>query len=156
MKPKLLFVFTALITCLTAKAQQQSADVPNYVLAGQISIIVTKIGLPVDSAGSYLTILSQFKKTQETATDVFYGCKEYDTVFDFKKDDAGIIQLIICDIPKSMFSTAQKAIVMMGMVATGSAAPPGFTAYATPKYAAFLNPEQRKGYLGLVLVQGGH
>ena len=155
MKPKLFFVFIAVVTCLTARAQQP-AELPNYILASQISIIVTKIGLPVDSAGSYLTVLGQFKKTQETATDVFYGCKEYDTVFDFKKDDAGMIQLIICDIPKSMLSTAQKAIVMMGMVATGTAAPPGFTAYATPKYAAFLNPEQRKGYLGLVLVPGGH
>jgi hypothetical protein len=155
MKTKLLLISMAIIASLSAKAQQTN-DLPNYVLASQISIIVTKIGLPVDSAGRYLTALGQFKKTQETATDVFYGCKDYDTVIDFKKDDAGTIQLIICDIPDTMLSTAQKAIVMMGMVATGTAAPPGFTAYATPKYAAFLNPEQRKGYLGLVLVQGGH
>jgi hypothetical protein len=155
MKQKLLIICIAYIAATSAKAQTTN-DPPNYVLAGQISVMVTKLGLPVDSAASYLTVLGQFKKTQETATDVFYGCKEYDTVIDFKKDDAGILQLIICDIPDTMLSTAQKAIVMMGMRATGTAAPPGFTAYATPKYAAFLNPEQRKGYLGLVLVPGGH
>jgi len=155
MKHKVFFICIAFFALTTAKAQQTN-DLPNYMLAGQLSIMITKLGMPVDSAASYLTIMGQFKKTQETATDVFYSCKEYDTVIDFKKDDAGMLQLIICDIPTSMLSTAQKAIVMMGMQATGTAAPPGFTAYATPKYAAFLNPEQRKGYLGLVLVPGGH
>ena len=156
MNQKLILVFIAFIICLTAKAQQQPADLPNYALASQISGIVTKIGLPADSAGSYLTALGQFKKTKETATDVFYNWKEYDTTIDLKKDGAGTIQLIMCDIPDSMLSTAQKTIAMMDMVASGTAAPPGFTAYATPKYAAFLNPERRKGYLGLVLLQGAH
>jgi len=156
MKPKLILVFIAFIACLTAKAQQQTADLPNSVLAGQISIIIKKLGLPADSAGNYLTALGQFKKTQETTTDVFYNCKEYDATIDLKKDGAGITRLIVCDLPVSMLSTAQKAIAMMGMVASGTAAPPGFTAYATPRYAAFLNPERRKGYLGLVLVEGGH
>ncbi len=153
MKSKLLFTFILVFAGIIAKAQQTN-DLPNYALAGQISVLVTKLGLPADSAAGYLTVLGQFKKTETTATDVFYGCKEYDSVIDFKLNDAGQIQLIICDMPVSMLSTAHKAIVLMGMVATGTAAPPGFTAYATPKYAAFLNPEKRKGYLGLVLVPG--
>jgi len=155
MKKNLFLICIALFGVTTANAQQTN-DLPNYMLAGQLSIMITKLGLPVDSAASYLTIMGQFKKTQETATDVFYSCKEYDTVIDFKKDGSGALQLIICDLPTSMLSTAEKAIVMMGMRATGTAAPPGYTAYATLKYAAFLNPEQRKGYLGLVLVPGGH
>jgi hypothetical protein len=150
MKYKLLLILT--IASISVKAQQ--ADLPNYILASQISIMVTKLGMPVDSAASYLTVLGQFKKTQQTATDVFYGCKEYDSVFDFQITESGQVKIIICDMPVSMLNTAQKAIVLMGMTATGTAAPPGFTAYATPQYAAFLNPEARKGYLGLVLVPG--
>jgi len=151
MKLKLLLILMLAGTCGYA---QQNTDLPNYLLAGQISIMVTKLGMPVDSVAGYLTVIGQFKKTQETATDVFYGCTAYDSIFDIKKNDAGMVALIICDMPVTMLSTAQKAIVLMGMTATGTAAPPGFTAYATPKYAAFLNPEQRKGYLGLVLVPG--
>ncbi|HWZ02473.1 MAG TPA: hypothetical protein VNX40_02620, partial [Mucilaginibacter sp.] len=141
MKYKLLLILT--IASISVKAQQ--ADLPNYILASQISIMVTKLGMPVDSAASYLTVLGQFKKTQQTATDVFYGCKEYDSVFDFQITESGQVKIIICDMPVSMLNTAQKAIVLMGMTATGTAAPPGFTAYATPQYAAFLNPEARKG-----------
>ncbi len=153
MKPKLIPVLILIIAGINAKAQQTTA-VPNYMVAGQISALVTKLRLPVDSAVGYLTVLGQFKKTQETTTDAFYRSEEYNTVIDFKKDDTGKIQIIICDMPVSMLSTAQKAIAMMGMRATGTAAPPGYTAYATPKYAAFLNPEARKGFLGLVLVPG--
>jgi hypothetical protein len=153
MKPKLISIFIVIIASINAKAQQ-TTDLPNYMVAGQLSVLVTKLRLPVDSAASYLTVLGQFKKTQETATDVFYRSEEYNTVIDFKKNDTGKIQIIICDMPVSMLSTAQKAITMMGMTATGTAAPPGFTAYATTKYAAFLNPEMRKGFLGLVLVPG--
>jgi len=153
MKTKLIFIVILIFAGISAKGQQ-SNNLPNYMLAGQISSMVTKLGLPVDTAASYLTVMGQFKKTQENSTDVFYGCQEYNVVIDFKKNDAGQLQLIICDMPVSMLSTAQKAIVMMGMIASGTAAPPGFTAYATPKYAAFLNPEARKGFLGLVLVPG--
>jgi hypothetical protein len=152
MKTKLVFTFLAIIAALSAKSQ--TTAVPNYLIANQISILVTKLGLPVDSAASYLTAMGQFKQTQETSTDVFYGCTGCNVVFDFKKNESGQIQIIICDMPDTMLSTAQKAISIMGMIATGTAAPPGFTAYATPKYAAFLNPEQRAGFLGLVLVPG--
>ena len=153
MKQKLLFTFVAIISCLTAKSQQTSLP-PDYLLAGRISVLVTKLGLPIDSAGGYLTALGQYRQTQETATDVFFESTDNKVVFDVKKNASGQIQIIICDMPDSMLSTAQKAISMMGMIATGTAAPPGFTAYATPKYAAFLNPEQREGFLGLVLVPG--
>lgn len=153
MKSKLLSIVIIIFSCANAKAQT-SNDLPNYAIAAQISGLITKLRLPVDSAAGYLTVLGQFKKTQETATDVFYGCQEYNTVIDFKKNESGLIQIIICDMPSSMLATAQKAISMMGMIASGTAAPPGFTAYATPKYAAFLNPEARKGFLGLVLVPG--
>lgn len=151
MKFKLLLILVITGVCANA---QQTTDLPNYILASQISVMVTKLGMPVDSAASYLTLLGQFKKTQQTATDVFYGCNAYDSVFDFQITESGQVKVIICDMPVSMLSTAQKAIVLMGMTATGTAAPPGFTAYATPQYAAFLNPEARKGYLGLVLVPG--
>jgi hypothetical protein len=153
MKQKLLCSFIALIFCLGARSQQ-TASPPDYLLAGQISVLITKLGLPVDSAGGYLTALGKYKQTQETTADVFYESTDNKVVFDLKKNVSGQIQIIICDMPDSMLSTAQKAINMMGMVATGTAAPPGFTAYATPKYAAFLNPEQRTGFLGLVLVPG--
>ncbi len=153
MKTRLIFTLIAVISALGAKSQD-AATVPNYLLAGQISMLVTKLGLPVDSAASYLKVAGQFRQTQDTGTDVFYSSTDNTVVFDIKKNDSGQIQIIICDMPASMLATAQKAITMMGMVATGTAAPPGFTAYATPKYAAFLNPEQRKGFLGLVLVPG--
>jgi hypothetical protein len=153
MKKQLFFTLIAMILGLAAKSQG-SAAVPNYLLAGQISVLVTKLGLPVDSVGNYLTALGQYRQTQETAADVFYESTDNKVVFDLKKNASGQIQIIICDMPDSMLSTAQKAINLMGMIATGTAAPPGFTAYATPKYAAFLNPEQREGFLGLVLVPG--
>jgi len=153
MKTRIVFTLIAVILALSAKSQN-ATTVPNYLLAGQISVLVTKLGLPVDSAASYLTVAGQFRQTQDTGTDVFYSSADNIVVFDIKKNEAGQIQIIICDMPDSMLSTAQKAISMMGMIATGTAAPPGFTAYATPKYAAFLNPEQRKGFLGLVLVPG--
>jgi hypothetical protein len=152
MKTKFVFTFLVIIAALSAKSQ--TATVPNYLIANQISILITKLGLPVDSAANYLTATGQFKQTQETGTDVFYGCTDCNVVFDFKKNESGQIQIIICDMPDTMLSTAQKAISIMGMIATGTAAPPGFTAYATPRYAAFLNPEERTGFLGLVLVPG--
>jgi hypothetical protein len=153
MKSKLIITLIALISCLTARSQP-TPQPPDYLLAATISVLITKIGLPVDSAGSYLTALGQYRQTQETAAEIFYESTDNKVVFDMKKNPSGQIQLIICDMPDTMFSTAQKAISMMGMVATGTAAPPGFTAYATTKYAAFLNPEQRQGFLGLVLVPG--
>jgi len=152
MRSRLFLIVLAALVYSNAKGQ--STDVPNYMLASQISMMVTKLRMPVDSAARYLTLMGQFKKTQETATDVFYGCDDYNTVIDFRKNENRELQLIICDMPTTMLSTAQKAIAMMGMIASGTAAPPGFTAYATTKYVAFLNPETRKGFLGLVLVPG--
>lgn len=153
MKTKLFFALIGVILALSARSQDAVA-VPDYLLAGQISMLVTKLGMPVDSAASFLQVAGQFRQTQDTGTDVFYSSADNNVVFDIKKNESGQVQIIICDMPASMLSTAQKAISMMGMIATGTAAPPGFTAYATPKYAAFLNPEQRKGFLGLVLVPG--
>ena len=153
MKSKLLFIAITVFAYSSANAQQ-TTDPPNYILAGQISILVTKLGFPVDSAASYLTVMGQFKKSQETATDVFYSSGDYNSVIDFQKNESGLIQIIICEMPTTMLGTAQKAIAMMGMIATGTSAPPGFTAYATTKHAAFLNPEAKKGFLALVLVPG--
>jgi hypothetical protein len=73
----------------------------------------------------------------------------------FQPGEGANIQVIMCSLPTTSLSTAKKAISMMGMVASGTQAPPGYTAYATPKYAAFLNPELTPGRLSLVLVQGG-
>lgn len=152
MKTKLVFIFMAIVS-VSARAQQTTA-LPNYLFAGQVSTLVKKLGLPVDSATIYLASSGQFKKTQETATDVLYRSEEYNTVIDFKKNAGGQIVLIIFDMPVSMLSTAQKAITMMGMIASGTAAPPGFTAYANIKRAAFLNPDAGQGSLKLVLVSG--
>jgi len=150
MRYKLLLI-VAVITgsSFTVKAQ---TDVPNYLLAAQIQIIVGKIGMPVDSAGAYLL---GFTKMPKKEGGVRYYSELYNALIVFQPGEGANIQVIMCLLPTSSLSTAKKAISMMGMVASGTQAPPGYTAYATPKYAAFLNPELTKGQLSLVLVQGG-
>ncbi|MGZ3751425.1 MAG: hypothetical protein ACXVB0_08970 [Mucilaginibacter sp.] len=156
MKIKLILIIIAIGGVISAKAQQADT-VPNHLLANQISTMILRLGLPPDSAISCLTYFNQFKKLEgsPSTTDIFYGCQTYDVVFDFKKSEDNHLQLIICDMPVSMMSTAREAIDIMGMIKTNVESAPGFTGYATAKYAAFLNPEVRKGYLELVLVQGG-
>jgi len=154
MKAKYLHFLFLIFTGFTLKAQQ-SPLMPNYLLANQLSLIIKKIGLPVDSAGIILIATGQFTKAQESNTEAFYTSQSYDAIINFQKDNAGLITVIICQLPVNMINTAKKAILLMGMIASGTQAPPGYTAYATPKYAAFLNPEEKKGYLSLVLVQGG-
>jgi hypothetical protein len=151
MRYKLLLIVAVMaISSFTVKAQ---TDVPNYLLAGQIQILTGKTGQHIDSADKYML---SFKKLPQTkAPEIKYTSDMYDALIVFQTDENNKIQVIMCSLPTSSLSTAKKAISMMGMVATGTQAPPGYTAYATPKYAAFLNPELTKGRLSLVLVQGG-
>jgi hypothetical protein len=151
MKIKLFLIIAAVAgLCCGAKAQ----DVPNYYVAGQLSVIIQKIGLPVDSAAIYLK--SDYTKVENTPENqVVYKSNLYDVYISFEKNEGGQIALIKCFMASSMLSTAQKAITLMGMIASGTQAPPGFTAYATPKYAAFLNPQMPEGHLTMVMVQGG-
>jgi len=56
MKIKLFLIIAAVAgLCSGAKAQ----DVPNYYVAGQLSMIIQKIGLPVDSAQFILKATTQ-------------------------------------------------------------------------------------------------
>jgi len=150
MRHKLLFIIIAIAgSSLSLKAQ----DVPNYFVASQLTFVINKIGLPVDSAAKYLPDYTRVENTPEKET--VFKSNLVDVYISFEKDGSGNISLIKCFMNETMLSTAQKAIAMMGMIASGTAAPPGFTAYATPKYAAFLNPAAPKGYLTVVMVQGG-
>jgi hypothetical protein len=151
MKIKLLLITIAIAgSSLSVKAQ---TDVPNYMVAGELMMIVQKIGLPVDSAVVYLKDYTKVENTQPSET--VYKSNLYEIYISFEKSETGQITLIKCFMASSLLSTAQKAIVMMGMIASHTEAPPGYTAFATPKYAAFLNPEIKPGYLSLVMVQGG-
>lgn len=135
MKLKVFFTIAAIAGITRAYAQN---DAPaNELLAMQVSILVDKIGKPVDSAAIYLTAVHQFKKTGESDTDTFYTDDQDGVTVDFKKNESGIMQMFICDMPSAMLNTAKRVIALRGMVATGTAAPPGFTAYATTQYAAF-------------------
>ena len=151
MKCKLLLIVIAIMgSGFSSKAQSQST---NYLLASQLQIITEKIGLPVDSAAAFL---KDFTKVENTAPGQTVYKSNTDAVFiSFEKDENGRTTIIKVFMPKAMLSTAEKAIALMGMIASGTAAPPGYTAYATPKYAAFLNPALPNGVLSLVLVQGG-
>lgn len=151
MKYKLiLFVIAIACSRLSANAQ---ADTPNYLLAMQIGMITPKLGMPVDSAARYLNGFTKVAATKPS--EAVYKYDLDDVYIVFQKNADGLAQVILCSMSSKLLSTAQKAIVLMGMKASGTQAPPGYTAYATPKYAAFLNPEATKGHLSLVLVQGG-
>ncbi len=148
-----IFLTIAAIAGITRVYAQNDAPA-NEMLAMQVSIMVDKIGKPVDSAALYLTAVHQFKKSGESATDAYYTDDADNITVDFKKNDSGVMVMFICDMPSTMLNTAKRVIALRGMVATGTAAPPGYTAYATTQYAAFLNPQTRPGFLGLVLVPG--
>jgi hypothetical protein len=150
----LLLTFLALVLCCPGSKAQTAETIPNYKLAGEIMMIHEKAGLPVDSAAVYLKDFERLAEAKPSET-VFKSRLDADTYIIFQKDGNNLVQVIICVFPDTFLTTAQKAIAMMGMVASGTAAPPGFTAYATPKYAAFLNPQVKPGQLSLVLVQGG-
>jgi len=151
MKCKLLLIALAIAGgSIAVKAQSQS---PNYLLAGQLTMITGKIGLPVDSSAAFL---KDFTKVENTASnEVVYKQNTDEVYVSFEKDGNGLTAVIKIFMPKAMLSTAEKVIAMMGMIASGTAAPPGYIAYATPKYAAFLNPSLPNGVLSLVMVQGG-
>jgi hypothetical protein len=151
MKFKLLLI-TLIVTVSGVGVKAQSPS-PNYLLAGQLTMIIKKIGLPVDSATGYLGDFTKVEKTSPTET--VYKSNTDDVFISFEKGESGHTMLIKVFMPKAMLSTAEKAIGLMGMMASGTAAPPGYTAYATPKYAAFLNPALPNGSLSLVMVQGG-
>jgi hypothetical protein len=153
MRTKLLLIIVALaVAGLSAKAQTN--DVPDYMLANQLQAIIGKVGLPVDSARVYLR---DFKKVAGTKPSeaIFTSNLDDGVSIVFQIDETGNVQVILATMPASFLSTAKKFIGNMGMIASGTAAPPGYTAYATPKYAAFLNPQIKEGTLSLVLVQGG-
>jgi hypothetical protein len=150
MRNKLLLIIIVLAgSSFSLRAQ----DVPNYFVAVQLTTVITKIGLPVDSAAKYLPDYTKVENTP--ATETVYKSNLVDVYISFEKDAGGNISLIKCFMKEALLSTAQKAIGMMGMISSGTQAPPGFTAYATPKYAAFLNPKAPAGYLTMVMVQGG-
>jgi hypothetical protein len=153
MKIKLLITIAAIAAC-NYGANAQAGKTPDYKLAAQLQIIITKVNMPVDSAAVYL---DDFQKLDETKpSETVFKSRLADGVYIiFQKDAAGKIALIVTSMPAVFLTTVQKFIAMMGMVASGTAAPPGYTAYATPKYAAFINPEVKPGILSLVMLQGG-
>jgi len=151
MKFKLLLI--AVVAAFFSSGVKAQSGTPNYFLAGQVMMIVQKIGMPVDSAAVYLKDFTKVENTQPTET--VYKLNTDEVYISFEKNESGATTVIKIFMPKTMLSTAEKAIVLMGMVASGTAAPRGYTAYATPKYAAFLNPALPNGVLSLVLVQGG-
>jgi len=151
MRYKLLLIVAVIAgSSFSVKAQ---TDVPNYLFAAQLQILTGKIGLPVDSAAAYMLGFTKMPATK--ASETGYKSDMYDAEIVFQKDENNKVQVIMCSLPLSSLSTARKAIAMMGMIPTGTQAPPGYTVWATTKYAAFLNPELTKGRLSLVLVQGG-
>src|ERR1700744_6220622 len=114
MKTKLLFALAAVVCAANAWCQQSTPA--DYLLAAKITRLFPKLGLPVDSAASYLTGVAQFRQTQETGTDVFFSSADNKVVLDLKKNETGQVQVIICDMPDNMLSTAQKVISLMGMI----------------------------------------
>jgi len=149
MQKKLIAIVIAAIWILPVFAQ--TAEPPDLNVAAQIGVLVTKIGLPVDSARNDITAFGRFSQIRETGAFTFFQSKDQKVIFGLKKDDAGNIQMIICDMPDIMLSTAKKAISYMEMSLSDAKGPPGYIAYGTSKYTAFLNPEQREGYLELIL-----
>jgi hypothetical protein len=149
MNAKLLLIIIAIAgSSLSVKAQNK--DIPDYKLAGQLKNISQKIGLPVDSAAVFL---GDFKKIPGTnSSEITYKSRLDDDVYIFfEKDAKGNIKVIKCSMPDAFLSTIKKAISMMGMIATGTEAPAGYTAYATSKCAAILNPQIKKGFLAFVI-----
>ncbi|MEO6850346.1 MAG: hypothetical protein ABI203_10375 [Mucilaginibacter sp.] len=148
---QLMFITAITFGSLYAKAQSSP---PNNILAVQLQIIITKIGLPADSAAVYL---NDFTKVESApAGETVYKSNADEVSIAFTRGASGAIGLIKIVMPKSMLSTAEKAIALMGMTHMDTPAPPGYTTYATPKYAAFLNPTMPNETLSLVLVQGGN
>jgi len=136
MKIKLLITI-AVIAAGIYNAKAQASKTPDYKLAAQLQIIITKVNMPVDSAAVYL---DDFQKMEETKpTETVFKSRLADGVYIiFQKDGAGKVALIVTSMPAGFLTTIQKFIAMMGMVASGTAAPPGYTAYATPRYADFV------------------
>jgi hypothetical protein len=152
MRLKLLFIIIA-ITASSFSVQAQN-DVPDYMLANQLQAIIEKIGLPVDSASAYIKDFKLVPGTKPSET--VYSSRLDSAVFIvFKTDENNHILVILTSMPATFLSTVKKFIANMGMIPSGTEAPPGYTAYATSKYAAFLNPAIKAGTLSLVLLQGG-
>jgi hypothetical protein len=150
---KLLLVIVA-IAASTLNVQAQVNDVPDYKLANELQAVTGKIGLPVDSA---LVYIKDFKKVEGTVPSeiVLKSRLDDDVSITFKMDENDHILVILSAMPVSFLSTVKKYISSMGMIRSDTEAPPGYTAYATPKYAAFLNPQIKAGFLSLVMMQGG-
>ncbi len=149
-----LFLTIIAIAATSFNVQAQTDAVPDYMLANQLQAIIGKIGLPVDSASVYIKDFKLVPGTKPSET--VYSSRLDSAVFIvFKTDENNHILVILTTMPTTFLSTVKKFISNMGMIPSGTEAPPGYTAYATPKYAAFLNPEIKAGTLSLVLLQGG-
>ncbi len=134
--------------------QAQNDTIPDHMLANQLQAIIVKIGLPVDSASVYIKDFKLVPGTKPSET-VYSSRLDSAVYIVFKTDENNHILVILTSMPTTFLSTVKKFIANMGMVPSGTEAPAGYTAYANPKYAAFLNPEIKAGTLSLVLLQGG-
>ena len=142
------------ITLSSFSVQAQNDTVPDQMLANQLQAIIVKIGLPVDSASVYIKDFKLVPGTKPSET-VYSSRLDSAVYIVFKTDENNHILVILSSMPATFLSTVKKFIANMGMIPSGTEAPPGYTAYATPKYAAFLNPAIKEGTLSLVLLQGG-
>ena len=142
------------ITGSSVSVQAQNDTVPDHMLANQLQAIIVKIGLPVDSASVHIKDFKLVPGTKPSET-VYSSRLDSAVYIVFKTDENNHILVILTSMPTTFLSTVKKFIANMGMIPSGTEAPPGYTAYANPKYAAFLNPEIKAGTLSLVLLQGG-